>query len=54
MYCRIPGFLAIIRVGSFPLPFPPTTSPVSKERGGGGGEGAKSYDGEKAWYSIIH
>jgi hypothetical protein len=23
-------------------------------KGGGGGEGAKSYEGEKAWYSIYN
>jgi hypothetical protein len=63
MYYRGPGFLAVI-----PPPLPPPNkqvvslfqsscvSPVefTDGRGGGKGEGAKLYDGEKPWSSIYH
>jgi hypothetical protein len=61
MYNRGPGFLAVVQYNLAPSPF---SSPVSKldrdtqddnlltgERVGER-EGAKSYDGEKAWSSI--
>ncbi len=61
---RDSGFLAVVRFGSFPLPTPrqqdvtlslsSCVSPVQLTNGRGwGGEGAKSYDGEKAWSSTI-
>ncbi len=49
MYNRGPGFLAVVLFGFSPFP-------VSKHYAGDTqeGEGAKSYDGEKACSSIIH
>ncbi len=64
-----PGFLSVVWFGSFPTTPPPPPRTVSKlslfitvcrrssllkgEEGGGVG-GAKSYEGEKAWFSINH
>jgi hypothetical protein len=60
MYSRGPGFLASCKICLFPLPSPPPVSkmslcvsPVELILKGGEGEVAKSYDGEKAWPSII-
>ncbi len=63
------GFLAVVRYDSSSNPPPPPFSSVSSagdtqedrerettcwwERGGGGGGGASSYDGEKAWSSLM-
>jgi hypothetical protein len=68
MIYRGPGFPAVGRFGSSPTPFSPNLPLASclifsaflymlpveltDERGGGGG--AKSYDGERAWPSINH
>jgi hypothetical protein len=65
MFYRVPGFLAIAWFGSFPLLsrqlslsqsscVPTVEFTDGRERGRGEGEGAKSYDGEKAWSSVIH
>jgi len=62
------GFLAVVSLLALPPPPPPPHSPISKldrrhtgrlrkrdnllsEEGGGE---ARSYDGEKAWYSINY
>ncbi len=64
---RGPGFLAAVWFCSFPPPPPllPSVCPAPQTRrlrkrdnlltgeGGDGGLGAKSYDGEKAWTSLI-
>ncbi len=63
MIYREPGFLAAVCFGSSPTPSPLSVSHSScvagraywLERGDvGGGRGAQSYDGEKAWSSINH
>jgi hypothetical protein len=58
---RGPGFLAVVWFGSSFTPSPPPPSESSTgdwrglEGGGGpGGEGTKSYAGEKAWSSINY
>jgi hypothetical protein len=65
MYYRKLHFLAVVRFGSFPTS-PPSPAKLDRDkktekkrqladrRGGRRGGGAKSYDGENAWYSIIH
>jgi hypothetical protein len=62
MIYREPGFLTVVWFGPPPLPLASCLSfslfqsiagrACWRERGGGGG--AKSYDGEKAWSSINH
>jgi hypothetical protein len=67
MIYRVLGFLVVIWFGSSPpLPRSSASCPFLsvflsvagrahwRERGDGGGGGAKSYDGEKAWSSINH
>ncbi len=69
MIYREQGFLAVVCFGSSPTPSPSPVSKFLSlsvflcvagraywlERGDvGGGGGAKSYDGEKAWSSINH
>jgi hypothetical protein len=70
MYYGVQGFIIVIWFGSFPIPHPLLLSAsclsfsmflcrrsieLTDGTGGGGEEeGAKSYDGEKAWSSLIH
>ncbi len=62
-YWMVPGFLAIVWFGSSPTPSLPSKSSTGDTQEDwkrettadgrwGGGRGAKSYDGEKAWSSI--
>ncbi len=58
MYYRRPGFLAVVWFGSLPPLSSPTCLSFSgraywRKRGEGGIK-SQSYDGENAWYSIIH
>jgi hypothetical protein len=60
MIYRGPGFLVVMGFGSLSNPSPPSqqdvfhTLSVSFCVRGGDGQGAKSYDREKAWPSIYH
>jgi hypothetical protein len=67
MVYRGSGFLDVVFFGSSPTPYPPHPSVITLSlssyvllveltdgEGGGGGRGAKSYDGEKAWSSTKH
>ncbi len=53
MYHRVPGFLAVDDLAPCHSPPPPS---IFRQQVGRGREeeGAKSYDGENAWSSIIH
>jgi hypothetical protein len=61
LYCTVAGLSRRRMIWLLPLSPPPSHvasclsfSVFFYEMEGRGGEGAKSYDGEKAWFSIIH
>jgi hypothetical protein len=59
MIYRGPGFLAVVRFGSYPSPSPhllfmQSSCVFTGGIGGRSGGGLKSYDGEKAWSSMNH